>query len=146
MPIVKWSPFLEPFDEMDKMLQGFDKNLQRGFAPAMDIYQDKKNVYVETPLAGVEPEKVDIEIVDDVLTLKGQAEKKSEVDEKNYYRKEVRSGSFYRCVALPAHVLGDKAKAESAEGMLKITIPKAPAKKAKSVKVKVSKTKKSSKK
>lgn len=142
MPIIKWSPFLEPFDEMDKMMQSFDKNLARGFTPAMDIYQDKNNVYVETPLAGVEPDKVDIEIVDDVLTIQGKTEKRSEVDDKNYYRKEVRSGSFYRTTPLPAHVLGNKAKAESKEGMLKITIPKAPEKKGKSIKVKVKKTKK----
>jgi len=131
MPIIKWTPFLEPFDEMNKMLQGF--------APAMDIFQDKNNVYVKIPLVGVEPEKVDIEIVDNVLTIKGATEKKSEVDDKNYYRKEIRSGSFFRSVPLPTNVIRDKAKAESEEGMLIITIPKKPVKKAKSVKIKVAK-------
>lgn len=146
MPIIKWTPFLEPFEEMDKFLEGFESPAIKGFTPAVDIYQDKDNVYVETPLAGVDPKDVDVSIENDVLTIKGETEKKSEVEEKNYYRKEIRSGSFYRSVSLPAHVVGDKAKAESVDGMLKITVPKAPETKAKTVKVKVSKAKKSTKK
>jgi len=57
------------------------------------------------------------------------------VEEKNYYRKEVRSGGFYRSVALPTRVVGDKASAESKAGMLKITIPKAPEVRPKTVKI-----------
>jgi HSP20 family protein len=59
------------------------------------------------------------------------------VDEKNYYRKEIRSGSFYREVALPAQVKEDEVNAEFENGMLKITCPKAPAAMAKKVDVKV---------
>lgn len=138
MPIIKWSPFLEPFEEMEKMM--LDHSSQ-GFAPAIDVYETKDDVVVEAPLAGVDPKDVEINIEKDVLTIKGEVKKETEVDDKNYYRKEVRSGSFFRSVALPAHVLSDKAEAESAQGLLKITIPKAPEAKPKTVKIKINPSK-----
>ena len=141
MPIVKWSSFLEPFEEMEKFMQSHG---HEGFAPAIDVYETKKEVVVEAPLAGVNPDDVEISIENDVLGIKGESKKESEVDEKNYYRKEVRAGSFFRSVALPAHVISDKAQAESKEGMLKITIPKAPEAKPKTIKVKISKDKEKS--
>ena len=136
MPIVKWSPFLEPFEDMEKFMQ---EQGGSGFAPAIDVYETKDDVIVEAPLAGINPEDVEISIENDVLSIKGETKKESEVDDKNYYRKEVRSGSFFRSVALPAHVVSDKTEAESIEGMLKITIPKAEEAKPKTIKVKVNK-------
>ena len=136
MALIKWSPFLEPFEDMEKFMQ---EHGGEGFAPAIDVYETKNDVVVEAPLAGINPEDVEISIENDVLTIKGGTKKESEVEEKNYYRKEVRSGSFFRSVALPAHVISDKAEAESKEGMLKITIPKAEEAKPKTIKVKVNK-------
>lgn len=146
MSLIKWSPFFEePFGDFDKMLEKQMPNISQGFTPAIDMYQTKDAVVVETPLAGVDANDVEISIENDVLIIQGKSEKKSEVDEKNYYRKEIRSGSFYRSIALPTHVLGDKAKASSKDGMLKIEIPKAPEVKAKTIKVKVEKEKKAKK-
>lgn len=143
MAIVKWTPFIEPFEEMDKMFNEFMPSLaqrgQKSFMPAIDMYEDKNNVVVETELAGIDPENVSIAIENDVLTIKGQAEKKSEVDDKNYYRKEIRRGSFYRSVPLPTQVNGDAAKAIAEEGVLKITIPKAPENKPKTIKIETKK-------
>ena len=109
----------------------------REFVPPMDVYEKGGKVIVETPIAGVDPEKVAISVEDNVLTIKGKSEKKSEVEEKNYYRKEVRYGSFYRSVTLPADVIGTKAEASYKDGVLKIEIPKAPEKKEKKLKIKV---------
>jgi len=109
------------------------------FAPAMDIYQDKNNVIVETPVINVDPDKVNITIENNVLTVEGQSEKKSEVDDKSYYRKEVRYGFFSRSVVLPAAVHIEKAEAEYKDGILRITIPKAPLPKKKTIKVKTTK-------
>ncbi len=137
MAIIKWSPFLESFEEMEKMFSDFLPAGRTGqnFMPAVDIYEDKDNVIVETQLAGIDPEQVDISIQNDILTIKGESEKKSEVEEKNYYRKEIRRGGFYRSVPLPAHVLGDKASAIAENGVLKISVPKAPEAKPKTIKI-----------
>ncbi len=131
MPIIKWAPFFEHFEDMNKMFE----NLM----PAVDVYQDKDSVFVETQLAGIDPEKIDISIENDVLTIKGESEKKSEVEDKNYYRKEIRRGSFYRSVPLPSRVIGEKASAEAVNGILKIAVPKAPETKPKMIKIKMGK-------
>lgn len=143
MSLIKWNPFLSSnyFDDFDKVFNDFLPATRpvSGFVPAVDMYEDKDNVIVETQLAGIDPEQVDISIENDILSIKGEAEKKTEVDEKNYYRKEIRRGSFYRSVPLPTRVLGDKASALAEGGILKITIPKAPEVKPKSIKIKTSK-------
>ena len=107
--------------------------------PAIDMYEDKDNVYVETALSGIDPEKVNITVEDDMLKLEGVSEHKSEVDDKNYYRKEIRAGHFIRTVALPKKVKVDETKAEYKDGILKITLPKSEDVKPKSVKVEVKK-------
>ena len=137
MSIIKWTPFLEPFEGMEKILSDWPalRGGQSGFTPAIDVYEDDNNVIVETQLAGIDPEKVNVSIENDVLSIKGESEKKSEVEDKNYYRKEIRRGSFYRSVALPAHVLGDKASADAIDGVLKIMIPKATKTKPKTIKI-----------
>jgi HSP20 family protein len=140
-PIIKWAPFLEPFEDMDKMFEDYlpARGGFTGLVPAVDVYQDKDKVYVETQLAGIDPEKVDISIENDVLIIKGESEKKSEVEDKNYYRKEIKRGSFYRSVPLPTHVIGEKASAEATNGILKISVPKALEGKPKAIKIKTGK-------
>lgn len=143
MSLIKWSPFLSDnyFDDMDKMISEFMpiSRGNKGFMPAVDMYEDNDNVVVETQLAGIDIEKIDISIENDVLCIKGEGEKKTEVEEKNYYRKEIRRGNFYRSIPLPTRVDGDKASAVAEEGILKIYIPKASEAKPKSIKIKTKK-------
>jgi HSP20 family protein len=109
----------------------------RDFVPAVDIYQDKDNVIAELSIPGVKPEDIDISIENDVLTISGQKEEKSEVKREDYYRKEIRRGSFSRSVILPMRVKGEEAQAECANGMLKVTMPKAEEAKPKRISVSV---------
>jgi HSP20 family protein len=142
MSLIKWAPFFPEFDDMEKAMGEMMPTVrgnQFGFTPAIDMYEDKDNVIVETQLGGIDPEKVDISIENNVLTIKGESEKKSEVEDKNYYRKEIRRGSFYRSIPLPTKVDGDKAVAESGEGILKITVPKAAEVKPKTIKIQAKK-------
>ncbi len=137
MSLVRWAPMFPNFGDLDKFLDDASWPNVSGFVPALDIYQTKDEVVVETPLAGIDPEKVNLSIENDVLTIEGKSEQKSEVDDKNYYRKEVRYGSFHRSVALPTAVNGDKAKATYEQGVLKVVIPKEERAKPKTVKVEV---------
>jgi len=93
--------------------------------PAVDIYQDKNNLYVEIPLSGAKPENINISIEENILTIQGKSEEKKQIKEKDYFRKETRSGAFQRSVRLPLTVKANQAKAEVENGVLKITIPKA---------------------
>ena len=139
MSLIKWTPFFaDGFDDMDKALSDMlpaVTGTKFGFTPAVDVYEDRDNIIVETQLAGISPDDVSISIENNTLCIKGESEKKSEIDEKNYYRKEIRRGSFYRAIPLPTKVSGDDAKAMADDGVLKITIPKAPEVKPKTIKI-----------
>lgn len=139
MAIVKWTP-MDMMDDMDRFLDATWMPMvpQRIMNPAMDVYEDKDNVIVETPLVGIDPSKVNIEIEDNILKISGQSSHKSEVDDKNYYRKEVRYGSFFRAVSLPKAVVGEKAQANYKDGILKISVPKAEEAKPKKITVNAS--------
>lgn len=138
MAIIKWTP-MDIFDEMDRGWGDWaPMRMPRVMTPAVDVYEDKDHVTVETPLVGVDPSKVNIEIEDNILKISGQSDHKSEVDDKDYYRKEVRYGSFYRAVALPKAVKGDQAEANYKDGVLKISIPKADEAKPRKIAVKTS--------
>lgn len=131
------------------MLDVFDEDVERffgnlpgmsgakGFVPMMDVYQTKDAVVVETSIAGLDPKKVSISIENDVLTVEGRMEKRSEIDEKDYYLKEVREGSFHRSIALPVSVDGNQAKADAENGMLRISIPKSERAKPKTININV---------
>lgn len=127
MSLIPWTPFLDTFDSLEKNFSSF--------VPAIDVYEEKDLVVVEATLAGIKPENVAINIHDDVLTLEGQRESSSEIEEKNYYRKEVRSGSFHRSIVLPTAVMADKAKANFENGLLKIVLPKEERAKPTSIKI-----------
>lgn len=138
MALIRWTPFMEPTDDFDRWFD-FPATLKMplGFTPAVDVWEDNDNVYAECPLAGVDPKDVTVSVENDVLTLEGKSERKSEVEDKSYYRKEVRYGAFHRVVSLPAAVDGDKARAEYENGVLKVVIPKEERAKPKTVTVEV---------
>lgn len=109
------------------------------FVPATNVRQDKNNVLVEMDLPGIKESDLEISVENDVLTVSGKREEKKEVKKEDYYRKEVRIGSFSRSVILPMTVKSDKAEAEMEGGVLKITLPKAEEMKPKKIAVKVKK-------
>jgi len=104
-----WVPFVPHFRNED---------------PALDIYQDKSNLYIEIPLVGIKSKDVKVSIENNILTIEGKTEEKKELKEHDYLRKEIRRGSFYRSIKLPIPVKEDSAQAESIDNILKITISK----------------------
>ncbi len=138
MAIIKWTPFYEPFLDMERAFSDMGM-AATNFNPAIDLYEKGDAFIAEVAIAGIDPDKLAISIEGTVLDIEGSIEKKSEVDEKNYYRKEVRTGSFHRLISLPSAVNGDGATAEYEKGILKITMPKKEETKAKTVSIKVKK-------
>jgi len=129
--LITWDPFREVSRDWDEDFMGAN------FVPSADVYQDKDNVIVEMDIPGIDIEKLDISVENDVLTVSGSKEEKKEVKREDYYRKEIRSGSFSRSVILPMTVKGQEAEAEFKKGILKIRLPKAEEVKPKKIAVKV---------
>ena len=128
MKLVPW----DPFAEMEEMM-----NMHNRFVPAVDMYETKDAVMIEMPLAGIDTKDVEVSVENGVLTVQGKSKKEHEVEEKNYYRKEIRSGSFFRQVALPVAVKEDEVEAVFEDGLLKVTCPKTAPSQAKKVNIKV---------
>ncbi len=143
MSLIRWSPSWDPFQEMEEMMKvmpvGSNQSMQKGFIPALDVYETKDAVVVETPLAGVDPKDVSVSVEKGILTISGESRKEHEVEEKNYYRKEVRSGTFYRQVPLPVAVDEDGVIASFDDGILKINCPKRGEVQSKKIDIKIGK-------
>ena len=96
------------------------------WAPRVDVEENEKEFVVKADLPGVDPRDVDIQVVDNVLTLRGGKEEKKEEKRKNYHRIERFSGQFYRAIGLPTGADADKVMATTANGTVTVTIPKKP--------------------
>jgi len=127
----------ESGDNLDKFFDEWPSIKSVDFMPAVNVYERDNKVIVEAAIIGFDPKKVEVSVQDNTLILKGENQRKSEVEEKNYYHHEVKSGSFYRAIGLPVKVQGEKTQAVYEDGMLKIEIPKAQEVKSKKIAVKV---------
>ncbi|NTV41077.1 MAG: Hsp20/alpha crystallin family protein [Candidatus Moranbacteria bacterium] len=131
--IVRWAPNFQLRD-LDHF---FEENWEGGdFSPAIDVRQEKDNVIVETSLPGIDADKIEISVENDVLTIAGHTEEKKEIKREDYYRKEIREGSFSRSVILPMGIKASEAEASYDKGVLKITMPKAEQAKPKKILIK----------
>jgi HSP20 family protein len=79
---------------------------------------------VHAELPGVKKEDISIGVRGNVLTLRGQRSVEEEVNEENYYRKEINFGSFQRSFNLLETVKPDQVEADFKDGVLKIEIHK----------------------
>lgn len=80
--LIKWDPFSELdqfFDNENWMPMIPMRPVIRGFAPAIDVSDNDKEIIIETPLAGIKPRDVEISIKDDILTIRGETKKKRKI-------------------------------------------------------------------
>jgi HSP20 family protein len=102
-------------------------------APSVDIIDADKEIVVRAQLPGVEKKDLDVSLVERTLTIKGSTRKEEKEENGNYFRREIRSGSFSRSVLLPADVNAAKAEATFKAGVLELHLPKVRAAKAQKV-------------
>lgn len=102
----------------------------------VDMYQTPHEVIIQTMVAGVKPEELEIAIARDMITLKGKRQRVREVEEDNYYYKELYWGSFSRSILLPQEIDPDEVDASTKNGLLTIRLPKIDKDKVKKVKIK----------
>lgn len=120
MVLKKWEPlrdFIERFFEEDIVLP-------RVSVLATDVYETNKDVIVEMNVPGFKKEDLKISFQEGYLKVEGKAEEEKETKEKNYWRKEIKRGSFVRVIPLPREVDVKKAKANLKDGVLQVILPK----------------------
>ena len=106
---------------------------QAGF-PAMNVWEDAENVYVEAELPGMSMDDIDIQLLDKQLTIKGRRDA-IQGDGVKQHRRERYVGSFERELTTPIEIDAEKTRAELRDGVLTVTLPKAVAARPKSIKV-----------
>ena len=127
MAIVYGDRFQSLQDELDRMLAtafgGFRPS--GGVFPLINLFDQGDAYVVKAELPGVDPEKVEIQVEDDTLTLRGERSLTEPKQDVAYHRRERGAGQFRRVVRLPGRLDSGEAKAEYRDGVLTVRIPKA---------------------
>ena len=129
------------FDEVDRMFGNLLRapwptaRLEVDFGPSVDVYEQENEVVVKAELPGAKKEDIEIHAEDDMLTLRGETKQEEEVQEEGYHRKEIRRGSFYRQIPLPAAIDENQVTAKFEDGVLTVRAPKAEVKAGKNVSI-----------
>jgi len=90
----------------------------------IDVYQTDDDIIIESTVAGVEPDDIDIDISSESVTIRGERRRSNEVSEDSYLYQECYWGKFSRSIILPQEIDPDKAKAEFKNGVLRVRLPK----------------------
>lgn len=117
----------DPFTEISRLQKGIwgREGTDDAFRPAVDIYEDKDGVHVKADLAGVKPEDLNVDVDNNVLTIKGERKLETTDDKNGYHRVERRYGSFTRSFALTDAVDPEKIEADYKDGVLTVLLPHA---------------------
>lgn len=90
----------------------------------VDIYDSGDSIVIQSTVAGVKPDDLDVSLTSDSITIRGKRHKPEEIDEDNYYYKELFWGPFSRSVILPEEIEENEAEAATKHGLLVIRLPK----------------------
>ena len=102
---------------------------------AIDVYSTEKDVVIQSAIAGVRPEEIDITVENDVVTIKGNRRNPNETEEKHYLHEECYWGPFSRQVFLPEDIDVKNVAAIMKDGVLTLRLPKLHLEKTKQVKI-----------
>ena len=102
----------------------------------IDVYQTPDEVVVESTIAGVKPEDLDISITNEAVTIRGKREKTETIKDEDYFYQECYWGKFSRSIILPQEIDSEKAVASLKNGILVIRLPKLNRQKTKKLKIK----------
>ena len=124
---------------LDQAFNAALTNDSRVWVPAIDVVEQKDAYLMYAELPGVDASQVDISFEQNVLTVRGT--KRSAVEatsegELRVYAAERVTGSFERSIRLPEFVDGEAISADFANGLLKVTVPKAKAAQARRIEIK----------
>jgi HSP20 family protein len=103
---------------------------------SIDVYQTPTDIVIQTMVAGVKPEDLELSIARDIITIRGEREENRTIDEENYFTKELYWGKFSRTVSLPAEVEPEEVEAVEKHGLVTIKIKKVDKEKKNVVRVK----------
>lgn len=102
----------------------------------VDVYQTNGDIVIQTMVAGVKPEDLELTIARDMVTIRGKRIDNRNIDEENYFIKELYWGKFSRTILLPQEIEPEEVEALEKHGLLTIKLQKVDKEKKNVVKVK----------
>lgn len=108
------------------------------YTPALDIYETLEGLVLEADLPGVQPNNLEIRVQDNVLHLYGKVTWPLTTEHKLLHE-EIREEDFYRSFILSDEVDNEQITADFSDGVLKLTLPKAPKAKPRKIEVRTKK-------
>lgn len=139
MTLSKWQPFQELSTIRKQMDRLFEDMISAGdtdwmglhsiggkWIPAVEIKETEGELVLKAEIPGIDTKDLDIEVREDRVTISGEhkEEKRTEDEDKNYFRSELHYGQFQRVVPLPMAIKTDGIKSEFKDGILRLTLPK----------------------
>jgi HSP20 family protein len=135
-PGLVWPSFGRLAGLQDELDQLFESPLT-GWAPALDVQEDKDTFTVRVELPGFKREDIDVSLHDGALVLTGDRRSEKVEEGVEIHRQERFYGTFQRALTLPEPVAADKVKADCKDGVLTVTLPKTEEAKPKKIDVSV---------
>jgi HSP20 family protein len=132
-------PLQRLHNEMNRLFESFFEDMpavrpySTGY-PALNTWEEGDDAYVEAELPGMKLEDIEVLVVGNELTIRGER-KIDEPQQANWHRRERASGSFMRTLSLPWHIDADKVEARLQDGVLMVKLPKSESAKPKKVKL-----------
>jgi HSP20 family protein len=125
--------YAQPFDQLfDTVFGGNGGNGGRSNggsslmrAPETDVMETEKEIRVVTEMPGLKREHIEIDVENNVLTIRGEKrEERTEGEQGRWHLAERRYGTFSRSFVLPRDVDSDNIQASFQDGVLTVTVPK----------------------
>jgi len=123
-PSVAWPTFGRLANLQDELDRLFESPLT-GWAPALDVHEDKDSFSIRVELPGMRCEDIEVSLQDGALVISGERKEEKVTEGTEVHRQERFYGRFSRALTLPSAVAGDKVKAQYKDGILTVTLPKA---------------------
>jgi HSP20 family protein len=141
-----WQPFEQLTNLREEINRLFDLPMGSldhepdffGWAPAVDLYEDKDNFVVKAELPGMKKEEIELSLHQNNLILSGERKTESEAKEGETSRSERYFGKFQRSLELPKPVDPNRVAATYKDGILTVTLPKTEESKPRQISVKAS--------
>jgi HSP20 family protein len=129
MAITYRDPFARLQAELERMLGtafGPGADAVSGVYPPVNVFDRDDAFVVKAELPGVDPTKVEIDVEEGTLTLRGERALAEPGGNGAFHRREREEGKFRRVVRMPGRLATEETRAEYRDGVLSVTVPKAP--------------------
>ncbi len=91
---------------------------------AVDVFQTPEEIVIQSVVAGVKPDDLDVSMAQDMITIRGKRHRHHEVSTEDCFYQELYWGGFSRSILLPQEVDPEIAEATLKNGLLTVRLPK----------------------